>query len=65
MQMNGKLDMDNVSKISYSSNEKSVAEVNKNGKVTAKEVGTAIVKVKVTLQSGKKKTVTMKIRVKE
>lgn len=65
VRMNGKLDMDNVSKISYSSNEKSVATVNKNGKVTAKEVGTAIVKVKVTLQSGKKKTVTMKIRVKE
>lgn len=64
VQMNGKLDMDNVSKISYSSNEKSVATVNKNGKVTAKEVGTAIVKAKVTLQNGKTKTVTMKIKVK-
>lgn len=64
VQMNSKLDMKNVSKITYTSNKTSVATVTKSGKVKAKKKGTATVKVKVTLKNGTTKTVTMKITVK-
>lgn len=59
-----KLNMANVDKITYTSSKKSVATVNKNGKVTAKKKGTAKVKAVVTLKNGTKKTVTMKVKVK-
>jgi hypothetical protein len=62
--MSSKLNMNNVKKITYSSTKKSVATVNKNGKVTAKKKGTATVKAKVTLKNGTTKTVSMKIKVK-
>ena len=58
------LNMDNVSKITYTSTKSSVAKVDKNGKITTKKAGTATVKAKVTLKNGKTKTVTMKIKVK-
>jgi mannan endo-1,4-beta-mannosidase len=58
------LNMENVSKITYTSSKKSVATVNKNGKITAKKAGTVQVKAKVTLKNGKTKTVTMKVKVK-
>lgn len=64
MALNSELDMTNVSKITYSSSKKSVAKVDKNGKVTAKKAGTATIKAKVTLKNGKTKTVTMKVTVK-
>lgn len=59
-----KLNMANVDKITYTSSKKSVATVNKNGKITAKKKGTAKVKAVVTLKNGTKKTVTMKVKVK-
>lgn len=59
-----KLNMANVSRITYSSTKSSVAKVDKKGKITAKKSGTATVKAKVTLKNGKTKTVTMKIKVK-
>ena len=62
--MSSKLNKKNVSKITYSSSKKSVATVSKSGKITAKKTGTATVKAKVTLKSGAKKTVTMKVKVK-
>lgn len=64
MALSSELDMTNVSKITYSSFKKSVAKVDKNGKVTAKKAGTATIKAKVTLKNGKTKTVTMKVTVK-
>lgn len=64
IQLNKKLDMANVSKITYVNSKKSVIKVSKSGKVTAKKPGTANVKVKVTLNNGKTKTITMKIKVK-
>ena len=64
MALSSELDMTNVSKITYSSSKKSVAKVDKNGKVTAKKAGTATIKAKVTLKNGKTKTVTMKVTVK-
>ena len=57
--------MANVDKITYTSSKKSVATVNKNGKITAKKKGTAKVKAVVTLKDGTKKTVTMKVKVKQ
>ena len=63
VQMSSKLDMDNVSKITYSTSKKSVATVSKSGKVTAKSAGTVTINVKVTLKNGKTKTVTMKVKV--
>lgn len=62
--MSSKLDMNNVSKIVFTTSKKSVATVSKNGKVKAKKAGTATVKAQVTLKNGKTKTVTMKIKVK-
>lgn len=64
MALSSELDMTNVSKITYSSSKKSVAKVDKNGKVTAKKAGTATIKAKVTLKNGKTKTVTMEVTVK-
>lgn len=62
--MSSKLDMNNVSKITYTSGKKSVAIVTKSGKVKGKKKGTATIKAKVTLKNGKTKTVTMKVKVK-
>lgn len=64
IQMSSKLDMDNVKKITYSTSKKSVATVNKNGKVTAKKAGTVTIKAKVTLKNGQTKIVKMKVKVK-
>ncbi len=63
--LNGKLDMDNVSKITYSTSRKAVATVSRNGKIISKKAGTATIKAKVTLKNGTKKTVSMKIKVKK
>ena len=57
------LNMENVKKITYTSSKKSVVTVNKNGTIVAKKAGKAVVKVKVTLKNGKKKTVKMTIKV--
>lgn len=62
--MSKKLNMANVAKITYSSSESSVAKIDKNGKITAKKAGTAIVKAEVTLKNGKTKTISMKVKVK-
>ena len=64
VQMSSKLNMDNVARITYSTGKKSVATVNKNGKVTAKNSGTTTINIKVTLNNGKTKTVSIKIKVK-
>lgn len=64
IQLSSKLDLDNVKKITYTSGKKSVAAVDKNGKITAKKKGTVTIKAKVTLKNGKIKTVSMKIKVK-
>lgn len=59
-----KLNMDNVKKITYTTSKKSVATVNKNGKVVAKKAGTTTITIKVTLNNGKAKKITMKYKVK-
>lgn len=64
IQLSSKLDLGNVKKITYTSGKKSVAAVDKNGKITAKKKGTVTIKATVTLKSGKTKTVSMKIKVK-
>lgn len=64
IQLNSRLDMDNVEKISYSTSKKSVATVNKNGTVTAKQSGKVTIQAKVLLKNGKTKTVKMTVTVK-
>ena len=64
IQLSSKLDLDNVKKITYTSGKKSVAVVDKNGKIMTKKKGTVTIKAKVTLKNGKTKTVSMKIKVK-
>lgn len=64
VKMSSKLNMNNVSKISYKSSKKSVAKVNSNGKITAKKKGRAVVTATVTLKNGKTKKVKMTITVK-
>lgn len=55
---------DNVKKITYITSNKSVAVVNKDGKIITKQKGKVTVKAKVTLINGKTKTVSMKVNVK-
>ena len=57
------LDTANVSKITYSSTDNSIAKIGKNGKITAKKAGKVTLKVTVTLKNGKKKVVSMKLSV--
>lgn len=57
------LDIANVSKITYSSTDNSLAKIGKNGKITAKKAGKVILKATVTLKNGKKKVVSMKLSV--
>lgn len=64
VQLSGKLNMANVTKVTYVSSKKSVVKVSTNGKVTAKKKGTAVVKMKVTLKNGKTKVVKTKVTVK-
>lgn len=63
LKLSSKLNMDNVAKITYTSAQKSVATVNKNGTITAKNSGSVVIIAKVTLKNGKTKTVKMKIKV--
>lgn len=64
IKLSSDLDMDNVKSITYKTGKKSVATVNKSGKITAKKKGTVTIKAVVTLKNGKKKTVSMKLKVK-
>ena len=57
------LDIANVSKITYSSTDNSIAKISKNGKITAKKAGKVTLKATVTLKNGKKKVVSMKFSV--
>ena len=62
--MDEKLNMENVSSIKYSTADKKIATVSKSGKITAKNIGTVVIKATVTLLNGKTKTVRMTIKVK-
>lgn len=53
-----------IKSVNYLSAKKSVATVNKNGKITAKGKGTATIKAEVTLKNGAIKTIRMKVTVK-
>lgn len=64
VQFSSKLDMNNVAKITYKSEKKSVAKVDAKGNVIAKKKGTAVIKAVVTLVNGKKKVIKMKMKVK-
>lgn len=64
VQFSSKLDMNNVAKITYKSEKKSVAKVDAKGNVIAKKKGTAVIKAVVTLKNGKKKTLEIKYKVK-
>lgn len=59
------LNMDNVAKITYKTDNKSIATINKDGTITAKKAGKVTIKAVVTLKNGKKKTVKMTITVKK
>ena len=52
-----------VKKVTYKTSKKSIATVNKNGKIKANRKGTVKIKAIVTLKNGKTKTVSMKIAV--
>lgn len=64
IQLSSALDMDNVASITYKTSKKSVATVNKSGKITTNKKGTVTIKAIVTLKNGKKKTVSMTLKVK-
>jgi hypothetical protein len=64
VKLSSKLNQANVKSVTYTSDKKSVATVNKKGKVTAKKAGTATIKMKVTLKNGTTKTVKTKVKVK-
>ena len=64
IELNSKLDIENVEKITYSTSKKSVATVNKNGTVTTKQIGKVTIQAMVLLKNGKTKTVKMTVTVK-
>lgn len=57
--LDSKLNQNNVKKVTYKTSKKSIATVNKNGKIKANRKGTVTIKATVTLKNGK--TVSMKI----
>ena len=59
--LDSKLNQINVKKVTYKTSKKSIATVNKNGKIKANRKGTVTIKATVTLKNGKTKTVSMKI----
>ena len=58
------LNKENLKSIKYVSSKKSVAAIDKNGKIKAKKAGQTVVKAVVTLKDGTKKTVKTVITVK-
>ena len=58
------LNMDNVKSISYQSNNKKIASVNKKGTIKSNKKGTAFIRVTVTLNNGKTKVLKLKVKVK-
>lgn len=59
--LDSKLNQNNVKRVTYKTSKKSIATVNKNGKIKANRKGTVTIKATVTLKNGKTKTVSMKI----
>ena len=59
--LDSKLNQNNVKKVTYKTSKKSIATVNKNGKIKANRKGTVTIRATVTLKNGKTKTVSMKI----
>lgn len=59
--LDSKLNQNNVKKVTYKTSKKSIATINKNGKIKANRKGTVTIKATVTLKNGKTKTVSMKI----
>ena len=59
--LDSKLNQNNVKKVTYKTSKKSIATVNKNGKIKANRKGTVTIKATVTLKNGKTKTVSIKI----
>ena len=59
--LDSKLNQNNVKKVTYKTSKKSIATVNKNGKIKTNRKGTVTIKATVTLKNGKTKTVSMKI----
>lgn len=62
--LSSKANQDNIKSVSYTTSKKSVATVNKSGKITAKGKGIVSIKAKVTLKNGETKTIKMTIKVK-
>lgn len=58
------LNIDNVKSISYQSNNKKIASVNKKGTIKSNKKGTASIRVTVTLNNGKTKVLKLKVKVK-
>ena len=58
------LNMDNVKSISYQSNNKKIASVNKKGTIKSNKKGTASIRVTVILNNGKTKVLKLKVKVK-
>ena len=57
------LNMDNVESVSYQSNNKKIASVNKKGTIKSNKKGTASIRVTVTLNNGKTKVLKLKVKV--
>ena len=65
IKISDELDRRNVSKITYVTNKSSVVTVSKSGKITAKKIGTAVIKVKIMLKNGTLKTLKYWVKVTE
>lgn len=62
--LSSKANEDNIKSVTYTTSNKSVVTVNKDGKISAKGKGTVTIKATVTLKNGETKTIKMTIKVK-
>ena len=64
IKLSNEFNMNNVEKITYTSKDKKVAVVSKNGSIRTKKPGKVVIQAKVTLKNGTTKTLKMTVNVK-
>lgn len=62
--LSSKSNKNNIKSITYTTTDKSTATGNKNGKISSKTKGTAIIKATITIKNGSVKVIKMKVKIK-
>lgn len=62
--LSSKANKNNIKSITYTTTDKSTTTGNKNGKISSKTKGTAIIKATITIKNGSVKVIKMKVKIK-